>query len=175
MPAGTLDDKYLNWIYGQVCDAERRKSTETYWRLFGQMHATEFTYFVPNDEDRAADGKDLRQEWVLEGNIELDDEWLELECSFLELLVGLAKRLDFQTEEPPEYWFWKLLENLNLLDRVDSSDWDARDVEEIMYCVMNRTYNRDGSGGLFPLRKTRKNQTRVDIWYQMSEYILQNM
>lgn len=175
MPRGTLDDKYLTWMYGQVADGKHRRSSKTYWNLFRQMHATEFKYFVPHDGNRAEDGKDLRAEWAGSANVDPDQDWLELGCSFLEMLVALSRRMWFQAEQTPEFWFWKLLENLDLLQFEDTHEWSPEEAQEIIDCVINRTYHRSGAGGLFPLRKTRKDQTRVELWYQMSEYLLQDM
>ena len=32
----------------------------------------------------------------------------------------------------------------------------------------------NGTGGLFPLKRPRVNQRRVEVWYQMSEYLMEN-
>jgi hypothetical protein len=40
--------------------------------------------------------------------------------------------------------------------------------------VIWRTYDRRGHGGLFPLQRSNRDQRRVEIWYQLSEYLLQD-
>lgn len=110
MSAGTLDDRYLSWLYGQVAVVKTRKSSKTYWNLLRYLYSTEFVWFVPNDDNRAADGKELRREWMAETGIHPDAEWLSLGCSFLEMLIGLSRRLAFETEEDASFWFWHLIE-----------------------------------------------------------------
>lgn len=174
MPSGTLDDRYLEWLYSQVAEVRVRRSSKTYWRLFQQLYSTEFVWKVPNDDNRAADGKELRYEWAHEFGIQPDPEWLALGCSFLELLIALARRLAFETEEDAQFWFWQLLDNLELLGFNDRSRHTAEEVAARTDCVINRTYDRNGQGGLFPLRDADKDQRKVEIWYQLCAYLLQD-
>lgn len=175
MPAGTLDDRYLTWLYGQISDAKIRKGSKTYWDLLKQMHSTEFRDFFPNDENRAADGKELRVQWVCETQEAPEDEWLALPCSFLELLLGLAKRLTYQAEMTQEYWFWQLLKNMDFDGYHDRSGYSRNFVNRRMRVVNDRLYDHMGNGGLFPLRNPSEDQTKVDLWYQMMAYIVQDM
>lgn len=174
MTAGTLDDQYLTWLYSQVAEVKTRKSSRTFWNLFRQLFSTEFAWLVPNDDNRAEDGRELRCEWAANTKAEVDSNWLSLGCSFLELLIGLSRRLAFETDTNASDWFWHLINNLGLLGYHDRSNFKAESVEEITSRVIWRTYNRDGNGGLFPLRHTTKDQRRVEIWYQLSEYLLQD-
>lgn len=175
MPAGTLDDRYLNWLYGQISDAKIRKGSKTYWNLLRQMHSTEFQDFFPNDENRAADGKELRVQWAYEAHEVPEVEWLTLPCSFLELLLGLAKRMTFQAEMTQEYWFWQLLKNLDFDGFHDKSGYSSDFVARRIGVVNDRSYDAMGNGGLFPLRNSKDDQTQVDLWYQMMAYIVQDM
>lgn len=175
MPGGTLDDQYMVWCYGQIADAKIRKSSKTYWRLLRQLYSTEFRYFVPNDENRAEDGKELRNEWAHEQRVNPDEEWLNLPCSFLEMLIALARRMAFQAEETPEFWFWHLIRNLNFEGFHDKSGYSHNFVKRRMAVVNDRLYDFAGNGGLFPLRNPSKDQRKVELWYQMCEYILQDM
>jgi hypothetical protein len=41
--------------------------------------------------------------------------------------------------------------------------------------VLNkREYFPSGKGGLFPLENPREDQTKVEIWYQMHAYVMEN-
>lgn len=173
MTAGTLDDQYLIWLYGQVAEVKTRKSSRTFWNLFRQMFATEFAWFVPNDDNRVEDGRELRCEWATNTQTEVDPNWLSLGCSFLELLVGLSRRLAFETDGNAADWFWHLINNLGLLGYHDRSNFRTEDVDEITAMVIWRTYDSNGNGGLFPLQHTTNDQRQVEIWYQLSEYLLQ--
>lgn len=174
MPSGTLDDRYLTWLYGQVAEVRTRKSPRTFWDLFRQLFSTEFAWFIPNDDNRAEDGRALRHEWVTETGAAVDENWVTLGCSFLELLIGLSRRLEFETGQGVQYWFWHLIDNLGLRVYHDRSNFKPEEVDDITSAVIWRTYDRNGNGGLFPLRRSRKDQRRVEIWYQLSEYLLQD-
>lgn len=175
MSSGTLDDQYFAWLCGQVMDVRTRKGTGTYWNLLRQLFSTEFTWFVPNDDCRAEDGRELRDEWASLEDVRVDPNWATLGCSFLEMLIGLARRLEFQTEYDLEYWFWHLLTNLRLLGFNDRSKYSTEEVNDRTSMVMQRTYDRNGLGGLFPLRCTTKDQRKVELWDQLNAYLLQDM
>lgn len=173
MSAGTLDDLYLEWLYDQVLVRTQRGAT--YWKLLRQMHKTEFKWFIPNDGNRAEDGKLLRAEWADQTHTDVPQQWMDLGCSFLEMLVALARRMEFEADKTPHHWFWHLLENLGFNCFHDGSGYSRRFVTRRMDEVINRRYDRTGNGGLFPLCRSRKDQRRVEIWYQMSEYLLQDL
>lgn len=172
MLAGTLDDQYLTWLYSQVAEVKTRKSSRTYWDLLRQLFSIEFVWFVPNDDNRAEDGRELRCEWSAETGVDPDPAWLSLGCSFLEMLIGLSRRLAFETDGDAPYWFWHLIGNMGLLGFNDRSNYPKQDVEDRTSAVIWRTYDRNGNGGLFPLQETKKDQRRVELWYQLSEYLL---
>ncbi len=75
----------------------------------------------------------------------------------------------------PRDAFWEIWCNLGL-DLYDGVDYGTK--EEVGYlidCWVSRRYLRDGKGGCFPLRKPRrKDQRKVELWYQMSEYLGEN-
>lgn len=175
MPTGTLDDQYFTWLYSLVADVQTRKGPRTYWNLLRKLFVTEFAWFVPNDDNRAEDGRELRLEWASLVDVDVHRDWMALGCSFLEMLIALSRRLDFQTDQDATFWFWHLIGNLGLLGHNDRSKFLEEDIENRTHTVMFRTYDPDGSkGGLFPLRQTDKDQRKVEIWYQLSEYLLQD-
>lgn len=173
MKSVTIDEQYLEWLYDQVLVRTRKGAT--YWKLLRQMQQTEFTWFIPNDGNRAEDGKDLRREWADQIDIDPDRQWMELECSFLELLVCIARRMEFEAEKTPQYWFWHLLQNLGFDSYHDGSGYSKNFVTKRMRDVMDRRYDAHGNGGLFPLRNPSADQRKIEIWYQMSEYLLQDL
>lgn len=71
--------------------------------------------------------------------------------------------------------FWHLMDNVGL--RI--SDWDYEErrmhgyVDQVLQALNNRTYDKDGRGGLFPLHDPGVDQTKVEIWYQMNYYLLE--
>jgi hypothetical protein len=174
MPSGILDDRYFVWLYGLVADVRIRKGPRTYWDLLRKLFSIEFAWFVPNDDNRAEDGRELRMEWASSEEVHVSSHWASRGCSFLEMLIGLSRRLEFQTEENSEFWFWHLIGNLGLLGHHDRSNFSERDVEDRTSVAIWRTYNSYGHGGLFPLQHTKNDQTKVEIWQQLNEYLLQD-
>lgn len=172
----TVDDLYLEWLYSQVGTIKNRNPSTSYWSLFVLMHSVPFVDFVKNDGNRVADGKDLRDEFVYDTGVDVDILWRDLECSFLEMMIALARRVSFDSYGEPADWFWTLIKNLEFYhytDKVFNEHVEA-EVTEKLQQVVQRTYGRDGVGGLFPLRNAKRDQRRVEIWYQMSAYLMEN-
>lgn len=170
-----LDDLYITWLYKQIGSVKLRNSSRTYWTLARQLYRKEFVWFIANDDNRLEDGRELRHEFADDEHIEdIDPEWLDLGCSMLEMLIGLSRRLSFQTDGESRVWFWQLIDTLGLLDCNDRSDFSFTRVDEILNTVIWRTYNPDGHGGLFPLHNATKDQREVEIWYQMCAYLIEH-
>lgn len=180
-----LDDQYFAWLYSQVGLVRLKNPRANYWQLAKQLYKTEFQYFVPNDDNRAADGVQLREEF-LDQSPGSDDgtvrEWLSLECSFFEMVVALARRASFESpsrgHNTPGDWFWKIMQNLDL-DRFNDAIFEIEHAEyyigSALGVVNERTYCPDGTGGMFPLNEPQEDQREVEIWYQMAAYLLEQM
>lgn len=170
-----LDELYFRWLYSQVGLLKTKDPKKTYWSLLKLLHQKEFVWFVPNDDNRLEDGRDLRNQLIIDEDLtNLDDEWMNLGCSMLEMLVALSNKCAFEGGRTTRHWFWKLMENLGLRECTDSSGFIHSDVDDILNEVIWRTYEADGHGGLFPLKHPKKDQRGVEIWYQMCAYILEN-
>ena len=170
-----LDELYLSWLYSQVAEIDEESPRRTHWGLLKQLYKTEFIWLIPNDDNRVADGKELRYEFLEEhGFHEVDREWMELGCSFLEMLIGLSRRLCFEAGGSDRGWFWHLIRTLDIHRYTDDRRIPSDRIEDILNTVIWRTYDRDGTGGLFPLRHSRRDQRRVELWYQMNSFLIEN-
>lgn len=167
------DELYFPWLYAQVASVNIADPSRTYWELLRKLYNKEFIWFVPNDDNRAEDGRELRLEFVTTTGAVVDGDWLRLGCSVLELLIALSRRLCFETDIPEVEWFWEMLENLGLDQYNDSRPLPEARVDAVLDRFIWRVYRRNGRGGLFPLKRSSEDQTKVEIWYQMSAYILQ--
>jgi len=89
----------------------------------------------------------------------------------------MADRLRYETDPDSSisYWFWDLAKNIGIDGFNDASHYEDCDVEEILYGVMFRQYEPDGTGGFFPLRHPRKDQRGVELWYQLNSYVSERM
>lgn len=169
-----LDELYFEWLYSRICSVRTRDPRRTYWKLFKILFTKEFVWIIPNDDNRVEDGKDLRHEFLRDKGIEPEDrDWLEMGCSMLELFIALSQRLAFQTSGDPAEWFWEILENLDLRGYNDRVHIPRTQIEEVLDRVIWRTYKYSGRGGMFPLSRPRKDQRDVELWYQLSAYILE--
>src|SRR5678815_5821071 len=90
-----------------------------------RLYIKEFVWIVPNDDNRVADGRDLRYEFVDQSGLDdVDPGWINLGCSMFELLVGLSRRLSFEADGRVHQWFWRLLNNIGLAGCNDKAEWD---------------------------------------------------
>lgn len=169
---GTLDDLYLTWLYSRVGDVKVRNKSRTYWSLLTQLYSKKFVWLIPNDDNRVQDGLDLRQEFLVDTGLDYDAHWVGSDCSFLEMMIALSRRLAFEGEGHPPVWFWHLIRNLGLHEFTDRSMYNHSEVDERIDIVIWRLYEPNGRGGLFPLRRSNHDQREVEIWYQMNEYLL---
>ena len=160
------DYKYYEWLVSQV----ETPGDRTYNGLFERMHNFEFVWFVPNDDNRHQDGLDLRLEF-LNGNAPT----LHLAgATMLEILVSLSRRVAFTAGGDERRWAWKLLKNLKLNKMSDPlTEAKAQRIDDILYAVVWRTYDRNGNGGFFPLKDSLDDQTKVEIWYQLNKYVIE--
>jgi hypothetical protein len=170
-----LDELYLQWLYGQVAEIRYKTRSRTYWSLFRLLYVKEFAWTILNDDNRVADGKQLREEFLDdEGIVHVDANWMDLSCSFLEMLIGLSRRLAFETDGEARDWFWHLLQTLDLFSYTDNRHIPLDEVDDILDVVIWRRYNQDGQGGLFPLKHPQRDQREVEIWYQLNAYLMEN-
>lgn len=164
-----LEGDYFNWLYSLVASTSNPNPSRSYYQLLEQMHIKRFVWFIPNDDNRIADGLELRYEFH-NGPLESDEY-----CSFLEMLIALSRRAAFETDQEPAEWFWHLTNNLGLREYSDEifMDIEPGEVRYILDRVVDREYDRSGQGGLFPLRDPEEDQTKVELWYQLSSYLLE--
>jgi len=168
-----LDELYLSWLFSQVSSRRPHHKSHRYWCLLRQLYTKEFIWIIPNDDNRLEDGRDLRYEFIGEQELDhVDQNWLTLGCSMLEMLIGLSRRLSFDDGGEPRDWFWILIENAEL-DRYDDVNYVRDEVDGILDTIIFRLYGHDGRGGLFPLRYPRNDQTEIELWYQASAYLIE--
>lgn len=158
-------------------DQEKHECYAFMWHL----HKKPFSWFVPNDDNRAEDGKHLREIFA-DNMLGEDCPCLDGPCSVLEMLVALAIRMEDILHVPNEpskvdVWFWEFIDNLELdvfKDRDRYQDEKALANSRKLDMFMSRTYHPDGRGGLFPLKRPETDQRNVEIWYQMMSYLNEN-
>lgn len=175
---GTLDDAYFEWLYSQIGALRNRNPSRNFWKLCRKLYTTEFIWFVPNDDNRVEDGKELRLNFLTSTRYRLDDPhglFMDLDCSIFEMLVALAGLAAYESERSRVEWFWRFMHNLEL-DGYTDDVYEVsieEEVEEVIQRLNERTYSSNGEGGLFPLRHATHDQRDVELWYQLSSYLLE--
>ena len=176
-----LNEPYYEWLRDQIWFNYRHFSLKPHEGLSQALWAKPFAWTVPNDDNRLEDGLELRYLFLTDE--ELGDkfetvplviiaEFRSQPCSMLEVLIALSRRLAFAAGGDAQWWAWKLLTNLGLNKMRDPiTRKKAERIDEILDQLIWRTYNWDGAGGFFPLAFPHSDQTKVEIWYQMAEYL----
>ena len=88
------------------------------------------------------------------------------------MMVALADRMVYNCSDSIDRSEAFLIMFKNLFSGIDEND-----VEKLLERVkkfLNREYDKDGTFGLFPLKNPKKDQRKVEIWYQMMAYIIEN-
>ena len=166
-----VDDLYFDWL----C-INNVNGASVFLKLFRILHHKEYVWTVPNDENRIEDGRALRIEFIEKTGFQgVDDSWMRLGCSMLELIIGMSRRLEFMTDTPASDWFWEMLGNVGLNFYDDYKIIPVEYVDDILDQIIWRTYRHDGVGGLFPLDHPDADQRHIEFWYQMSAYVLERL
>jgi hypothetical protein len=166
-----IEDVYFNWLYSKVGFVEVPTPSSSHWKLLRELHSIEFVWLISGDDNRAEDGLDIRREFLIQSFANPDPSWSNLGCSVLEMLIAFSRRAEFETDLSARYWFWVFIANLDLDDLNDAKPGIIRKTQEAIDRFVWRTYNPDGSGGMFPLEHTDNDQTKVEIWYQFCEWL----
>jgi len=182
-PADVLDCyfKYLcdaSGLNGGEIQISRDKADHTYFSLAWTLHHIYFYGGVPNDNNRDADGKNLRKKFSHLHSSFKDYEVLNLpRASVLEVIFALAERIE-QSERGPDDddrvkdWVMLMLRNLKI-DMYTDSVWDSEayfDVIDKIEVMLSRNYDKNGNGSLFPKISPlfkNKDWRKLEIWYQM--------
>ena len=166
--------EYFNWLCELVDNDE---PGPTYFKLLDVLFNTEFSektaVLIPNDDNRIEDGLYLREEFTDEFDIS-NQVILTGPCSLLEMMIGLAKRIEdsFGMRSACE-WFWEMMDNLYWMGFTDSDSWSNEDLYVTIEELLKRKYDRNGDGSLFPMKHAKRDMRKTEIWYQMSNYLIE--
>lgn len=177
---------YFNWLRKFVTKSDVHMAEYNEVLLF--LHHRPFQAVLNRDLNRLRDGINLRRRFCLEFHIDVQDLNDAFECSVLEMLVALAIRIDDEyigdpSEPEPGKIFWEMLRNLGIIYRrglkyAASNRFlpaaMAQDIDLRLDIWMNRRFDRNGMGSIFPLRHAEVDQREAEIWSQMQAYLSEN-
>jgi hypothetical protein len=176
IPMTPLDQAYFEWLCSQVGPVRlQNNSKASYWKLLEFLYKKEFTWKIERDANRASDGQDLRYQFTRETGNKADTVWMSMPCSFLEMLYALAFAVAFEGGGEPSERFWELIHNVGLTGCTDRSRPSEAIVDHMLNKIMDRDYNENGAGGLFPLNNPTQDQRGVELWYQAQAYLLERL
>jgi len=169
------EDSYFQWL----CALGGKQRTHE--MLLTIMHQSDFIVLNELDRNRVEDGRGLRERYLNQTGINVLR--MNNDCiTFLEVVIALAEKMSFLTSQetdPPftHKWFGVLLKNSGLVVFTDDSfqSIDAGTVREKIKNINFRMYAPDGNGGFFPLEKTHVDQRQVELWFQMQEWLDENV
>ena len=172
--SASMED-YIRWVMKDKLKLTDREMK--HWKnLCLVLAEIEFAWIHPMDENRAADGLELRDDFEYETGEYLDkSSGLLPNCSFFEMLAALSVRCENQLMrnlslgDRTSKWFFEFLDNLGL-----DPDLKSEDIQEIVINFMDGNYKANGEGGMFPIKRRGINQRGEQLWKQLSAYISEN-
>ena len=176
VPDAQISSEYFNWLVQHV--ALDSPEYFNYNKLMDYLYSQDFEWLINRDSNRAQDGSDLRDLFSYETGVMDWYNALGGPCTVLEMLVGLAQRIDneimydYELGDRTPLWFWEMVSNLGL-DYYDDNHFRIDRVEKILHNWLCRKFDDYGNGGIFPLDESQNDQREVEIWLQAQEYFLE--
>lgn len=160
-------EEYFQWLCEKVCQ-DGTPEEISYSKLCKLLFETEFVVSVENDSNRASDGMDLRKLYF--GEYHTPIEVQTKPCSMLEMMIGLASRMETIMDNPilgdrTRQWFWVMVASMGL-NGMYNSQFDPKEAAVILKKFNQRKYQANGCGGLFTIKNTDKDLRKEEIWTQ---------
>lgn len=186
-----IEEDYTEWLSDKIGKRDGR----TYSNLLILLNAKGYSDDIGNDRNRSYEGGKLREEYINENMDHWDDDaWERIDwcpCTFLEMMIALSYRLEELTYNPYEEgdtsasrWFWEMIENLGFSTYDDAwfenelEGWEYVDgiyyVNKTLETVNDRTCDYHNKGCLFPLQKSNRKVSQMELWDQANEYLIEN-
>lgn len=182
-----LDYLYYEWLLTRL-DPDGVNEGLAY--LCALLHRCTFSRRVGNDINRAVDGANLRKDFLVQMeevdfDPRLETALLDMECTWLEMLIALSVSLDYLYDGGIEARFIELVTNLELDSILQlggpsrsemMEEYDQHLVDKVTSKVDRNRFNRNGRGGIFPLQnKDHPDQREVEIWDQHAAYFRERL
>lgn len=168
-----MTDLYFSWIEKLISDDSVEASD--YRKLLLFLNDIPFSYIIPMDDNRIADGIDLRYRFGYDTEIPYAQiaTYLDIRtASVLEVMVALSLRIEEQFIDGDDVgkWFWIMINNLGLGEYKDLYFNKAK-VDRIVKQFIERDYSKNGRGSLFITNNDNTDMRNIEIWDQMHLYL----
>ena len=177
-------ESYFKYLVDLVMPHTSRELAElhaSYTILFRVMHKTDFYWTMERDANRVEDAYTLREAFLQQlalSHMTRNELGMDGPVSFFEMLIALCQRVEKDItydQYSARDLFWSIIANLGFTWFYDGniSDEEVNYAKVAMATVMDRSYGRDGKGGMFPLKSSARDQTKVEIWYQANAWLIE--
>ncbi len=152
--------------------------------LLSIMFNMDYHYDNCMDENRAADGMKLREDYLAACN---NDAKVRVainvhSISVFEVLLALAQRIEDDVMQEDELgdrspmWFWSMIRNVGLYDCTNSSDRinDGLKIFNTLQTALSRDFDECGHGGFFPVEYPPSDMRDSDLWGQAMCWLVEN-
>ena len=169
----TSDERdYREWLINMV-----NIHNVDYTFLLRELYSIKFYSIVNYDEDRGMDGLVLRDEWAQGVGFRYTPDFGD--ATVLEVLIGIARRIEFQIFGTPyiDEWdyvriFWDLINNLGLSKMFGTlSRYNFDEIQENVSHFLEKDYKRHKNSNIFIFENTPPDYRKLNIWTQMGLYI----
>lgn len=157
--------------FDYICSLVGIDQHSRYKKLSRFLMRSPFYYIIPMDDNRYADGVDLRYHFGCDMNIPspvVSSELDGMDCSVLEMMIALAVRANdiITSDGDPSFIFWSMIDSLGLSSQTDNH-FDEDYCHECIERFLNREYLPNGIGGLVTLSNPPTDLRNVEIWCQV--------
>ena len=171
-------EDYFGYFCRMLCGdgfSDGRPFHHLLWALF----AKPFTYILPMDGNRLADGHDFRYKYGYEHGMTKEQVQQEIDIfpvSMLEVMYALAQRCEIHIMTDPDFgdrtslWFWDMINSLGLANMTDPNYNDILTQKALDRCLL-RQYDRNGYGGLFAVVNPTVDMRQIEIWQQLMIFL----
>lgn len=174
------EKRYFRWLCNRIGIEDY--PGKRYFILANDLWCMEWLSINPLDQNREIEALNLRKNYIM--NSEADPYVIgDLGVAkVLEVLIAIAGKMvelladSDINDNTEERWFFEMASNAGLCIMEDERYLEHEGLfvtHEAMERVIERSYRRDGVGGLFPLTKPKNDQRKCELWYQMNQYILE--
>ena len=176
-----IKQDYFQWLCEMV---HSDGPSQSYGILLKTLHSIPFFATHERDLNRMDDGFRLRYEYeyICPSYIpeSKKEEFFEEKVSVLEVLIALANRIEDLMYDPNKgdqtlIWFWEMISNLGFENFTDEAfgcrEWYSFQVEDIIKKWLERKFQRSGKGSPFPLKYWKYDQRKLELLYQMNDYL----
>ena len=173
-----LLNEYYLWLLGKIDGYGY--SVDDYTELTWQLFETDFKWTIKNDSNRASDGLNLRYEYVHVDGGQYCSEFELKKASVLEVLIALAINweheitYDSRIGDRSALWFWTMIKNLGLIEMPDWA-YDPDFVSDTVDIWLDRQFGKTGEGSPFPVKFGEHDQRKVEIWFQLQQFVFENV